>query len=107
MINRIVLGYLSDGNFWRGRIYEPMATTSQKIKDRNALEYRNTDKLSSYLEVKCGGGKGNTYYPDIPNHYDADRLEVIKTTLEARLDCVVEYHQTASINDYWGANNDL
>lgn len=106
MISKIVLGYLSDGNFWRGRIYEKTSSTSQMVKDRNALEYRNPDKLSSWLEVKCGGGKGNTYNPDIPNNYDADRLEVIKTTLESKLDCIVEYHTTASISDYWGANND-
>ena len=106
-MNKIVLGYLSDGNFWRGRVYENNNTsTSQEVLDRNALEYRNVDKLSSYLEVKCGGGKGNTYNPNIPNIYDADRLEVIKTTLESRLGCVVEYHQTASISDYWGANSE-
>jgi hypothetical protein len=100
-MNKIVLGYLSDGNFWRGRLYE-----SDLSNDRNSLEYRNPDKLSDWLEIKCGGGKGNTYNPDIPNIYDADRLEVIKTTLESRLGCVVEYHQTASINDYWGANSE-
>ncbi len=105
-MNKIVLGYLSDGNFWRGRIYENDISTSQEVLDRNALEYRNPDKLSDWLEVKCGGSKGNTYNPDIPNIYDADRLEVIKTTLESRLGCVVEYHQTASINDYWGANSE-
>jgi len=100
-MNKIVLGYLSDGNFWRGRLYE-----GDLSNDRNSLEYRNPDKLSDWLEIKCGGGKGNTYNPDIPNIYDADRLEVIKTTLESRLGCVVEYHQTASINDYWGANSE-
>ena len=100
-MNKIVLGYLSDSNFWRGRVYESSITNNQ-----SALEYRNPDKLSDWLEVKCGGGKGNTYNPDIPNIYDADRLEVIKTTLESRLGCVVEYHKTASINDYWGANSE-
>ena len=106
-MNKIVLGYLSDGNFWRGRVYENNnISTSQEVLDRNALEYRNPDKLSDWLEVKCGGSKGNTYNPDIPNIYDADRLEVIKSTLESRLGCVVVYHQTASINDYWGANSE-
>lgn len=100
-MNKIVLGYLSDGNFWRGRLYE-----DDLSNDRNSLVYRNPDKLSDLLEIKCGGGKGNTYNPNIPNIYDADRLEVIKTTLESRLGCVVEYHQTASINDYWGANSE-
>ena len=100
-MHKIVLGYLSDGNFWRGRIYEKPTTT-----DMNALEYRNPDKLSDYLEVKCGGGKGNTYNPDIPNNYDEDRLEVIKNTLEQRLGCTVEYHTNAKTSDYWGATEE-
>jgi hypothetical protein len=98
---KIVLGYLSDGNFWRGRVYESSITNEQ-----GALEYRNPDKLSDYLEVKCGGVKGNTYNPDIPNNYDVGRLEIIKTTLEERLGCIVEYNMTASTSDYWGANSE-
>lgn len=106
-MDKIVLGYLSDGNFWRGRIFEGSASTNPIVVDRNAMEYRNVDKLSSYLEVKCGGEKGNTYYPNIPNHYNEEKLEAIKATLESRLGCIVEYHNTASISDYYGANNDL
>ena len=99
-MNRIELRYLPDGNFWRAYIFEDESST-----EMSCLKYRNPDKLSSYLEVKCGGGKGNTYNPSVPNLYNVDKLEVIKSTLEDRLGCEVTYHNTASINDYHGPNN--
>jgi hypothetical protein len=90
-MKKVVLGYLTDGNFWQAKLYE------RDLNDTNALKFRNPSKLESHFEV-LGCTK-----PNIPKQYDETILEQSTIQLSLELDCPVEYHKTASIFDYTGA----
>jgi|SRR6056300_1065907 len=100
-VHKIICEYLPDGNFWNCSFLEERGEFAR----RNAINYRSEHKASSYIEVILGGGKGNTYNPEIPSIYDVARLEGIKTSIESR-GVEFEYHNTASVDDHFGVTKD-
>jgi len=98
-IYKIICEYLPDGNFWNCSFLEERGEFAR----RNAINYRSEHKASDFTEAFLSGGKGNTYNPGYPSIYNIATLEGIKTSIESR-GVEFEYHNTASIDDHFGAS---
>ena len=68
------------------------------LNEVNALKFRNPQKLENHFEV-LGCTK-----PSIPKQYNEEVLQESTIRLGLELNCSVEYHKTASIFEYSGAN---
>lgn len=100
-VKKIICEYLTDGNFWNCAFLEE----SGEFARRNANNIRNENKASDRIEVVLGGGKGNTYNPQLPSIYNEAALQGIKTSVESR-GIPFEFHNTASIDDYYGPDRE-
>lgn len=92
-MHKIEIRYLSDGNHWRTYVFE------NNDKYHHALNFRNVDKFSDYIEVKLDG----RYNPNVPNIYNSDRVNTIKERLESEFGCVVNIVTDASTIEHFGA----
>jgi hypothetical protein len=95
-MKKIEIRYLADGNHWRTYVFE------SGDRYHEALNFRNIDKFSDYIEVKLGG----KYNPNVPNFYKADRLAVIKDKLENEYGIPVNIVTDASPTEHFGATPD-
>ena len=100
-VKKIICEYLSDGNFWNCAFLEE----NGEFARRNALNMRSEYKASAKIEVILGGGKGNTYNPELPSTYNEAALQGIKTSIESR-GIPFEFHNTASLDDYYGPDRE-